>query len=114
MKFIEIPKSNCKLPLTQVIRRVSQMYGDGERFDLSHYSADHFIHADYLKWKAHTGQHAYLPRMIGDKLLMLSNWDRINTALVDELDEAGYSAYRKFRQSILAFSSKIKKLIVEF
>jgi hypothetical protein len=114
MKFIEIPKSHCKLPLTQAIRRVSQIYGDGERFDLAHYGDEHFIHCDYVKWRERTGQHAYLPSMIGDKLLLLSNWDRINTALVDELDEEGYQAYRKFRQPILIFSSKIKKLIVEF
>ena len=114
MRVMTIPNQLCTDELLDACDRVANMYGDGQAFNLQ--AADEQmgnVIDTYAIWISEHDEEPYLPQVLNNNTLLLSNWDAINDELLGIIDQTADLRSGSDKAQLTKLYKKIKGLLYD-
>jgi hypothetical protein len=114
MRVMTIPNQLCTDELLDACDRVANMYGDGQVFNLQ--AADEQVGNvidNYAVWISEHDEEPYLPQVLINHTLLLSNWDAINEELLGIIDQTADLRSGSDKGQLTKLYKKIKGLLYD-
>jgi hypothetical protein len=109
-----IPNQLCADELIDACDRLASMYGDGRRFDPKAADEnDNYVLEAYAAWRTSHDEEPYLPEVLTDRVLLLSNWDALNDELISIIEETADNCSGSEKSQLKKLYKKMEGILYE-